>query len=42
MNREDNVSNVVFTIYCEYPNPFKPRTTAQKIIHRGTEEMALN
>mgnify|MGYP003499705310 FL=1 len=42
MKREDNISNIMFTIYCEYPNPFKPGTTAQEIVHRGTEEMALN
>ena len=42
MKREDNVSNIRYTIYCEYPNPFKPGTTSQEIIHRGTEEMALN
>lgn len=42
MKREDNISNVMFTIYCEYPNPYKPGATAQEIVHRGTEEMALN
>lgn len=42
MKREDNISNVIYTIYCEYPNPFKPGTTAQQIVHRGTEEMALD
>lgn len=42
MKREDNISNISFDVYCEYPNPHQPDLTISEYKHCNTEERALN